>query len=162
MTPDRNDQTHDEAAEHAQNGVLSDTGSVESAGLGFLGGQTEQVSVVLPSNSDDDLVDDDVIDDEVALDALGYTEESAADEGDEVAQTGEIEVDGWTDAESVYDSSHVIEDASVVEESVEPGFEDAAVHEDSADAAEDAPVFARTSIAEIGRASCRERVFSSV
>ena len=148
MTPDRNDQTHDEAAEHAQNGVLSDTGSVESAGLGFLGGQTEQVSVVLPSNSDDDLVDDDVIDDEVALDALGYTEESAADEGDEVAQTGEIEVDGWTDAESVYDSSHVIEDASVVEESVEPGFEDAAVHEDSADAAEDAPVFARTSIAE--------------
>ena len=151
MTPDRNDQTHDEAAEHAQNGVLSDTGSVESAGLGFLGGQTEQVSVVLPSNSDDDLVDDDVIDDEVALDALGYTEESAADEGDEVAQTGEIEVDGWTDAESVYDSSHVIEDASVVEESVEHSFEDAAVHEgaiDDADVAEDAPVFARTSIPE--------------
>ncbi len=151
MTPDRNDQTHDEAAEHAQNGVLSDTGSVESTGLGFLGGQTEQVSVVLPSNSDDDLVDDDVIDDEVALDALGYTDEAAADEGDEVAQTGEIEVEEWTDAESVYDSSAVIEDASVVEESVEHSFEDAAVHEgaiDDADVAEDAPVFARTSIAE--------------
>ena len=131
--------------------MLSDTGSVESTGLGFLGGQTEQVSVVLPSNSDDDLVDDDVIDDEVALDALGYTDESAADEGDEVAQTGEIEVEGWTDAESVYDSSPVIEDASVVEESVEDDFEDAAAEEsafDDADVAEDAPVFARTSIAE--------------
>ena len=57
-----------------------------------------------------------MIDDEVALDALGYTDETAADEGDEVAQTGEIEVEEWTDAESVYDSSAVIEDASVVED----------------------------------------------
>ena len=47
--------------------MLSDTGSLETAGIGILGGQTEQVSVVLPSNDDEDLVDDDVIDDEVAF-----------------------------------------------------------------------------------------------
>ena len=61
MTPDRTDQTPDEP----ENGVLSDTGSIDTTGLGILGGATAQVSVELPSESDDDLADDDVIDDEV-------------------------------------------------------------------------------------------------
>ena len=77
MTPDRTDQTHADDAENEQNGVLSDTGSLETAGIGFLGGQTEQVSVVLPSNDDEDLVDDDVIDDEVAFVEHGYTRPGA-------------------------------------------------------------------------------------
>ena len=61
MTPDRPDHTPEES----ENGVLSDTGSLETAGFGILGGSTAQVSVELPSESDDDLVDDDVIGDEV-------------------------------------------------------------------------------------------------
>jgi MinD-like ATPase involved in chromosome partitioning or flagellar assembly len=61
VTPDRPEPTPDEP----ENGVLSDTGSVDTTGLGILGGATAQVNVELPTESDDDLADDDVIDDEV-------------------------------------------------------------------------------------------------
>ncbi|MGA7148555.1 MAG: MinD/ParA family protein, partial [Microbacterium sp.] len=61
MTPDRPDHT----PEASENGVLSDTGSIETAGFGILGGTTAQVNVELPTESDDDFVDDDVIGDEV-------------------------------------------------------------------------------------------------
>ncbi|WP_337907593.1 MinD/ParA family protein [Microbacterium atlanticum] len=61
MTPDRNDHTHDEP----ENGVLSDTGSLDTTGLGILGGGTAQVNVELPTEADDDLDDDGVIDGEV-------------------------------------------------------------------------------------------------
>ena len=54
MTPDRTDQTHPDDAEHEQHGVLSETGSLDTSGIGILGGQTEQVSVELPSDSEDD------------------------------------------------------------------------------------------------------------
>ena len=73
MTPDRNDQMHPGDAEHEENGVLAETGTVDASGFGFLGGQTEQVSVVLPADSEEEFADDDVIDDEVSLDALGIT-----------------------------------------------------------------------------------------
>ena len=61
MTPDRTEHTPDEP----ENGVLSETGSIDTTGLGILGGATAQVNVELPSESEDDLADDDVIDDEV-------------------------------------------------------------------------------------------------
>lgn len=61
MTPDRTEHTPDEP----ENGVLSDTGSIDTTGLGILGGATAQVNVELPSESDDDRDDDGVIDDEV-------------------------------------------------------------------------------------------------
>ncbi|MFE5410328.1 AAA family ATPase [Microbacterium sp. NPDC056569] len=61
MTPDRTEHTPDEP----ENGVLSDTGSLDTTGLGILGGATAQVNVELPSESDDDRDDDGVIDDEV-------------------------------------------------------------------------------------------------
>ncbi|KAF2412565.1 hypothetical protein B1729_14420 [Microbacterium sp. B35-04] len=61
MTPDRTEHTPDEP----ENGVLSETGSIDTTGLGILGGATAQVNVQLPSESEDDLADDDVIDDEV-------------------------------------------------------------------------------------------------
>ncbi|MEV4688044.1 MinD/ParA family ATP-binding protein [Microbacterium sp. LWH3-1.2] len=61
MTPDRIEHTPDEP----ENGVLSETGSIDTTGLGILGGATAQVSVELPSESDDDRDDDGVIDDEV-------------------------------------------------------------------------------------------------
>ncbi|WP_127818597.1 MinD/ParA family ATP-binding protein [Microbacterium sp. CPCC 204701] len=60
MTPDRPDHTPDEP----ENGVLSDTGSLDTT-LGILGGGTAQVNVELPTESDDDLADDDIIGDEV-------------------------------------------------------------------------------------------------
>lgn len=61
MTPDRTEHTPDEP----ENGVLSETGSIDTTGLGILGGATAQVNVQLPTESEDDLADDDVIDDEV-------------------------------------------------------------------------------------------------
>ncbi|WP_203579215.1 MinD/ParA family ATP-binding protein [Microbacterium hibisci] len=61
MTPDRTEHTPDEP----ENGVLSETGSIDTTGFGLLGGATAQVNVELPTESDDDLADDDVIDDEV-------------------------------------------------------------------------------------------------
>lgn len=131
---------HPGDAEPEENGVLAETGTLDASGFGFLGGQTEQVSVVLPSASDEDFADDDVIDDEVSLDALGITEadvDAELDAGDAV--TGEVEIEDWIDedriaseetvaaesapgghdsgvAPGVYDSAPAIEDASVVEE----------------------------------------------
>lgn len=66
MTSDRPDETPDDAE---ANSVLSDTGSVDTTGLGFIDDlSTAQVSVDLPLGSEDDLVDDDdVIGDEVPL-----------------------------------------------------------------------------------------------
>jgi MinD-like ATPase involved in chromosome partitioning or flagellar assembly len=58
VTPERNENTPDEL----ENGVLT-TGSVDTAGIGLVGGATAQVDVDLPDLSDDDdlLGDDDVI-----------------------------------------------------------------------------------------------------
>ncbi|MFH8252482.1 MinD/ParA family protein [Microbacterium sp. B2969] len=68
MTPDRNDQNPDEETE---NGVLAETEGLDTTALGILGGGTEQVSVMLPSSSDDEeLDDDDVVGDEVEVEAI--------------------------------------------------------------------------------------------
>lgn len=50
-------------------GVLDDTGSIDTAGIGILGG-TAQVRVTLPIEEDDDLVDDGVVDGEVVGDLI--------------------------------------------------------------------------------------------
>ncbi|WP_235566564.1 MinD/ParA family ATP-binding protein [Microbacterium sp. Root61] len=63
--------------------MLSHTESIDTSGLGILGGATAQVSVELPVHSDDDdFVDDDVIDDEVSLESI---EAHLADEDDAAA-----------------------------------------------------------------------------
>lgn len=67
MTPDRIDSSPDAEPE---NGVLSDTASIDTTALGILGGVTEQVSVAIPVDEEDDLSDDDVVDDEVAPEAF--------------------------------------------------------------------------------------------
>jgi len=59
VTPERNDKTPDEL----ENGVLS-AGSIDTAGIGLVGGSTAQVDVDLPTlaDEDDDLLgDDDVL-----------------------------------------------------------------------------------------------------
>lgn len=91
MTPDRTEHTPDDDHE---NGVLSHTESIDTSGLGILGGATAQVSVELPVHSDDDdFVDDDVIDDEVSLESI---EAHLADEDD-----AEVDVDPADDEAEV-------------------------------------------------------------
>ncbi|MDZ8172501.1 nucleotide-binding protein [Microbacterium xanthum] len=61
MNPDHPDHSpNDEAAENA---VLDDAGNLDTHAIGLLGTSTQQVSVSLPTDHDDD--DEDVIDDEV-------------------------------------------------------------------------------------------------
>ena len=66
MTPDRTDQPTPDDAQDADFGVLAATGSIDTAGIGILGGRTAQVNVSLPVGSDDDDVDDDIVGDEVS------------------------------------------------------------------------------------------------
>jgi len=66
VTPDRNDPTHDDEAE---NGVLADGASLDTTGIGVLGAPTAQVSVVLPSASDDD-TEDEVVDDGIVAEGF--------------------------------------------------------------------------------------------
>ena len=114
MTPDRTDHTPDEPV----NGVLSDTGSLDTAGIGILGGATAQVNVELPTESDDDRDDDGVIDDEVPFvieipaDAdLPIVEVFApAEPGDDVIDAEEV-----LDGDDAYEVE-VIEDAVIVED----------------------------------------------
>ncbi|GAA5209345.1 AAA family ATPase [Microbacterium kyungheense] len=116
MTPDRTDHTPDEPV----NGVLSDTGSLDTAGIGILGGATAQVNVELPTESDDDRDDDGVIDDEVPFvieipaDAdLPIVEVFVpAEPDDDVIDADEVLAD-----EVLADDGHaeVIEDAVVVD-----------------------------------------------
>ncbi len=60
MTPKKPAEPKDEQS----TGVLDDAASLDTTGIGIIGG-TAQVSVVLPSGDDDDLVDDGVVDGEV-------------------------------------------------------------------------------------------------
>ena len=127
MTPDRTEHTPDEP----ENGVLSETGSIDTTGLGILGGATAQVNVQLPSDSEDDLADDDVIDDEVPFVieipadadlpvlAAARMEEFAADTAEaEIVETA-AELEEWTvegdgfapapPAEDIADADEVLE-----------------------------------------------------
>lgn len=78
MTPERNEKTPDDI----DNGVLT-TGSIDTAGIGLVGGTTAQVDVDLPALSDDDdfIGDDDVILDTPAAgtEALGADVPGAVD-----------------------------------------------------------------------------------
>ncbi|MCH6229830.1 MinD/ParA family protein [Microbacterium sp. CFH 31415] len=114
MTPDRPDHTPEES----ENGVLSDTGSLETAGFGILSGSTAQVSVEMPSESDDDLVDDDVIGDEVP-----FVVEIPADTAEaEIVETAagaedwtvEDEAEDWEPIEDIADADEVFEETGVI------------------------------------------------
>lgn len=112
MTPDRPDHT----PEDSENGVLSDTGSIETTGFGILGGSTAQVNVEMPSESDDDLVDDDVIGDEVPF-VVEIPAETAEAEIVEIAAeadewTVEDDVEDWEPLEDIADADEVLEETS--------------------------------------------------
>ena len=122
MTPDRNDHTHDEP----ENGVLSETGSLDTTGFGILGGGTAQVNVELPTDADDDLDDDGVIDGEVP-----FIIEIPADADLPVDQPVSAEEFGTHTTEA-----EIVDDAADLEEwTVEgDGFPPARPAEDIADA----------------------------
>ncbi|MBW9108866.1 MinD/ParA family ATP-binding protein [Microbacterium ureisolvens] len=122
MTPDRTEHTPDEP----ENGVLSDTGSIDTTGLGILGGATAQVNVELPSESDDDLDDDGVIDGEVP-----FVIEIPADADLPVIEAAPID-----DVSTDTTEAEIIENAADLEEwTVEgEGFAPAPAAEDIADA----------------------------
>lgn len=107
MTPDRPDHTPDEA----ENGVLSDTGSLDTSGIGILGGATAQVNVELPSeNEDDDLVDDDVIDGGIpfVVEIPADTAEAELVEAAEAEDwTVEDDVEDWQPLEDIADADVV-------------------------------------------------------
>ena len=63
MSPDQHDHSPDDEA--AENAVLDDGGNLDTHAIGLLGTSTQQVSVSLPVDRDDD--DEDVIDDELPV-----------------------------------------------------------------------------------------------
>jgi MinD-like ATPase involved in chromosome partitioning or flagellar assembly len=125
LVPDRNDHTPD--VNDDENGVLADTGSIDTTGIGIFG-STEHVSVSMPVGSQDDELDsDDAVDivaDEIAVDDLEVEPVHAAhaldgapaDEppADETAH--EAVVEDVVDAEIVTDD---IVDAEIVDEEPE-------------------------------------------
>lgn len=115
MTPDRPEH----APEEPEHGVLSDTGSIETTGLGIIRGSTEQVSVDLSTGSDDDLVDDDdVIGDEVPLVEVPVIEAFVPTETaeGEIVEAGSGRLDEADDEETEASAmaDHNVEDADIV------------------------------------------------
>ncbi|GAA1932934.1 hypothetical protein GCM10009775_26160 [Microbacterium aoyamense] len=108
MTPDRPEKPLDDDAE---NGVLADTGSLDTTGLGIIGNATAQVSVSLPEESEDDFSDDDVVDDEVP-----YSDVAASQPFVVTIDTAEAEVVEPVDDVSV----SVDDDVVTVEPITEP------------------------------------------
>ena len=89
MPSDRNNM---DSIEEPENGVLAESSS-DTSSLGFLGGNTAQISVILPgatADDDDDLVDDDTDDVHLLFDALLNPEiapVSASDAADVIIET---------------------------------------------------------------------------
>ncbi len=110
MTLDRPDHTPHEDDENA---VLEETGGIDTASLGFLGGATEQVAVVMPAQSDDDWSDDDVTGDELPHDVPAVTAE-----GEIVEDDAQPSTDAAPDAWALAHPSDDITDADVIEDDV--------------------------------------------
>ena len=152
VTPDRTEHTPDEP----ENGVLSETGSIDTTGLGILGGATAQVSVELPSESDDDLADDDVVDDvideavpfviEIPADAdlpaaVIVVDEPEPETAEAEIVVDEVEVEVEVPGEVVADADEAVDAEVVIDETVtDADVEDAPLPADDAAPDDAAPV----------------------
>lgn len=137
MAPDRNES---DPSEDAENGVLADTGRIDTAGLGVIDTHTAHVDVSMPSTDEDD-GEDDVVDEgaapisygsQIQADALDAV---AADAGDTFAAAehadeaiaGELEPETASDVENAahgdadagFDSADIA-DADIVEDAPAP------------------------------------------
>lgn len=126
MTPDPKENRIDDV-DHT---VLDSTSSIDTTGIGILGGATAQVDVTLPSYRDDD--DDDVVDDDDV--DLGADEAVASDE-DEIAP----DQDAATDDEADADDDEADADEPEVSDHVASGLE-SDVAEDDARSADESDV----------------------
>ncbi len=148
MTPDRTEQTPPDDAEIVEHGVLSDAGSLNDTGIGFLSTHTAQVSVSLPAASDDDDFVDDVIADEAVNETIVFDEiapSTVPSTGSTALPTFDVaedvedvaEVEEWSEAETpveavVLGADQVAraDDAFPAEYVASAGIEDAAVVEE--------------------------------
>lgn len=112
MTPDRPEHTPDDA----ENGVLSDSGSLDTSGIGILGGATAQVNVELPSETDDDdLVEDDIIDGGVPFVVeipADTTEAEIVEAADAEDWTVDGDIDDWAAIDDIAEADVVGEDSA--------------------------------------------------
>ncbi|WP_353477552.1 MinD/ParA family protein [Microbacterium sp. zg-YB36] len=132
MTPERNEPTHDEP----ENGMLADGGSLDTTGIGILGGATAQVDVTLPMASDeDDDAHDEAVDDGFPAEGfvpVGFG--AATTDGVEVVAAEDVTVD-----DEPADAHHAGEELADDEELAEEVGDPAADHEPVADAAASVP-----------------------
>ncbi|WP_442575447.1 MinD/ParA family ATP-binding protein [Microbacterium sp. F51-2R] len=120
MTPDRNDHTPDDDTE---NGVLAEAGGIDTTAIGILGGGTEQVSVSIPSASDDEeLDDDDVVGDEVVVESVEFAAriERPAYEAEWLGEAA-LEAASIPDAGSAAEGESGADDATAEEDAADEG-----------------------------------------
>jgi MinD-like ATPase involved in chromosome partitioning or flagellar assembly len=139
VTPDRTDQTPPEPDE---NGVLSDTGSINTTGIGIIPGATAQVNVSLTPTDEDDL-EDDVVDDGLSPAEVAAFVGDGVGDSDEVEEvpTGEIVLDtGAVEQHPLAEDDDVVAAEEVVDEvDDEPAMPAVEVHEPVVDVEPEAP-----------------------
>ena len=145
MSPDQHDHSPDDEA--AENAVLDDGGNLDTHAIGLLGTSTQQVSVSLPVDRDDD--DEDVIDDELPVSGevaapAGTAASESLEEDDEIVEghleTGEqpsvtVDADVHT-AEIVTDAAEDVDDGPAF---VEPARDDVPSRDENGPVAGAAP-----------------------
>lgn len=158
MTPDRPDHAPDDA----ENGVLSESGSIDTSGIGILGGSTAQVNVEMPAEDDDDLVDDDIIGDEVPF-VVEIPAETAVAEIIEPVDSGDWpdddDIDDWQSGDLV-DADEVLEDPTPADAPVGKAAAAAAVSQPAPEA--DAVTTASPTPAAASRSEFAERAHAAV
>jgi MinD-like ATPase involved in chromosome partitioning or flagellar assembly len=141
VAPDRNEPDKTDAGE---NGVLAETGKIDTAGIGIIGGQTAHLDVSLPAVAEDDDLDEDGVVDE---DHLLVDEEDAAAQA---AALDNVATDaGETDAVAVHDDEAL---AAAEPDGAAPSVNAAAV------APAPAAVVARADVHEVERVHPRHEV----
>lgn len=135
--------------------MLSDTGSLDTSGIGILGGATAQVSVELPSEEeDDDLVEDEVIDGGApfVVEIPADTAEAELVESVETEDwTVEDDIEDWQPLEDIADAD-VVNDGSAADS---PVSEPTPVAAEASASDRSAPTVEAPQVAAVSGAACR-------